>query len=300
MQSMNILLTGATGFIGCAVARRLVDSGHAVHAILREQSDAARIPHAVQVHRHDGTTEQLCEIVQHAAPAVVVHMASLFLSEHTVAQVAGLIESNVLFGTQLLEAMRQAKVGCFVNTGTCWQHFDSPAVRPVNLYAATKQAFDTLVDHYNDAHDISQVTLKLCDTYGPNDQRRKLVGLLMEAALSQHQLQLSPGEQTLDLTYIDDISAAFERAVDLVTSSEAKVSARYLVSGSRHTLRETVAIVGDVVGRPVDAVFGGRPYRHREVMVPSKTCEPKLPGWSPVFDLRAGLTRMLHHTPARR
>ncbi|MES2227089.1 MAG: NAD(P)-dependent oxidoreductase [Pseudomonadota bacterium] len=290
---MNILLTGATGFIGCAVARRLVDSGHAVHAILREQSDAARIPHAVQVHRHDGTTEQLCEIVQHAAPTVVVHMASLFLSDHTIAQVAGLIESNVLFGTQLLEAMRQAKVACFVNTGTCWQHFDSAAVRPVNLYAATKQAFDTLVDHYNDAHGISQVTLKLCDSYGPNDQRRKLVGLLVEAALSQEQLQLSPGEQTLDLTYIDDISAAFERAVDIVTSSEDKVSARYLVSGSRHTLREVVAIVSEVMSTPVDVVFGGRPYRRREVMTPSPSAEPPLPGWLPKFDFHSGLRHML-------
>jgi nucleoside-diphosphate-sugar epimerase len=189
--------------------------------------------------------------------------------------------------------MRQTGVRCFVNTGTIWQHFDSPDVRPVNLYAATKQAFDAVLAHYNDAHDISQVTLKLCDTYGPNDPRRKLIGLLVQAARTRHQLLMSPGDQILDLTYIDDITSAFERAIEIVTTATSKVSASYLVTGRRHSLKEVVEIVGDVVGHPVDAVFGGRPYRDREVMVPSPSAEPPLPGWTAKHDLHEGLSRML-------
>lgn len=290
---MKILLTGASGFIGEALASRLAASGAEVHVVARQQSITTSLTSATIIHRHDGTTEGLCEILEKSRPDIVVHMASLFLADHTIQQVSGLIESNVLFGCQLLEAMRRAHVLRLINTGTCWQHYETDDVRPVNLYAATKQAFDTLVDYYHDAWDISQITLKLCDTYGPNDKRRKLINILLQAAASDERLDMSPGDQILDLTHINDIVSAYERAITLLGSTEKKTSARYLISGSRHSLKEVVAMVSRVTGRDLQANFGGRPYRDREVMNPSYGAEPALPGWAPMVDLETGLSLML-------
>ena len=85
-----------------------------------------------------------------------------------------------------------------------WQHFGTPDYRPVNLYAATKQAFEDVLAYYADAQGIAAVTLELYDTYGPGDPRRKLIRILFEAARSGEPIQLSPGEQVIELLHVDD------------------------------------------------------------------------------------------------
>ena len=290
---MRIVVTGASGFIGSALVSHLRALSADVHVIARQHSDASALPPTVSIHRHDGSTGDLVTALQRIQPDIVVHLASLFLADHTPEQVSDLVASNLAFGCQLLEAARLAHVRRIVNTGTCWQHFETEAVRPVNLYAATKQAFEALLDYYHDAYDISQITLKLCDTYGPGDRRRKLINILLEAAFSGNKLDMSPGEQILDLTYIDDIVLAYERAIALLMSAETKFSGKFLISGSRHSLQEVASIVEEVTGRQIDRTFGARPYRRREVMIPASGVESRLPGWAPVFGLRAGLAQML-------
>ena len=104
---------------------------------------------------------------------------------------------------------------------------------------------------------------------------------------------MSPGEQLLDMTYIDDVVSAYHCAEKLLSATPGPLFADYLVSGSRHSLREVVAIMGEVTGKPLRVNFGGRPYRSREVMVPVADAGKALPGWAPAYDLRAGLAKMI-------
>jgi nucleoside-diphosphate-sugar epimerase len=163
----------------------------------------------------------------------------------------------------------------------------------VNLYAATKQACEDILAYYHDAQGLSCLTLKLYDTYGPGDQRRKLINLLLDAARTGEPLALSPGEQEVELTHLDDVTAAFARAADLLLHSEAPLLAAYLVPGTRLTVRELVAQVIQATGRPIDAEWGGRPYRPREVMVPVASADRCLPNWAPEVELEAGLAACL-------
>lgn len=137
----KVLVTGATGFIGANLVRRLIKNGVEVHVITRalmvEQSAISGLP--AVVHRHDGTTAGMIEIFQTARPEVVFHLAAKFVAEHESRDIAELIDSNLLFGVQLLEAMAATEVRHLINTGTAWQHFEQEAYNPVNLYAATSR-----------------------------------------------------------------------------------------------------------------------------------------------------------------
>jgi nucleoside-diphosphate-sugar epimerase len=291
-----VLVTGATGFVGSRLARRLVRDGREVHALVRPGSDLgelAPVRERLRVHVHDGSSEGLGAIVAAARPALVFHLASLFVAEHAPWQVEPLVRSNLLLLAQLADAMAAEGVQRLVNTGTDWQHFERAAYRPVNLYAATKQAAEALLDYYVDAAGLRVITLKLSNTYGPDDPRGKLFSLLQHAAASGAPLEMSPGNQRVDMVYIEDVVEAFLLSARRLEQGRVRGHARYSVATREPmTLRELVARFKRIDGRPLDIRWGARPHRAREVMIPWRTGR-RLPGWRPRVDLATGIRRLL-------
>lgn len=290
---MKLLLTGATGFIGSQLAHRLVAEGHELAILVRPDSSLdvlkAVLPQ-IQVNIYDGSYASLLCAMEAAKPSLICHLASLFLAQHRPQDVARLIESNVNFPTQMLEAMNQVGVKHLVNTGTSWQHFQNGFYNPVNLYAATKQAFESLLTYYVEAHGFKAITLKLFDTYGPGDTRPKLFSMLRNATRDGSTLRMSPGEQLLDIVYIDDVLDAYIVAIARI--SAVSNTENYVISNTqRLSLRELTAVYSEVVDRPLSVEWGGLPYRPREVMVPCKDLTP-VPGWAPRVSLRDGIARM--------
>ncbi len=289
------LVSGAAGFVGSHLVHRLVSEGTAVHALLRGETDAgplAGLDGAVTLHRHDGTTDGLLRILDEARPETVYHLAARFVAEHQAADIVPLIGSNLLFATQLAEATAATGVRDFVNVGTAWEHFEDGDDNPVCLYAATKHAVESILRFYVEARGLRVVTLKLFDSYGPRDPRRKLFALLREAAASGEQLAMSPGAQLIDFVYVDDIVEALLVSARRLTDGEVEGLERYAVSsGNPLPLRELVETWARVTGNVLDIEWGGRPYRAREVMVPWRT-GARLPRWRLAVSLEDGIARM--------
>jgi len=288
LTGSTALITGATGFIGTHLAARLVARGATVVAVVRPTTDTRLLPEGVRPVLHDGTTAALADVVRRAKPDVTFHLAARFVAQHGPDDIAGLIDDNVLFSAQLFDALAGAGCRRLVNVGTGWQHQAGAPARPVNLYAATKQAVQDLLAYFTTASTLRAVTLKLLDTYGPGDRRQKLFTVLHRASETGVPLQMSPGEQLLDLVHVDDVVDALLVAAQRAGSNDADSSESFAVPAARrYTLREVVELYSSVTGRPVDVVWGGRPYRDREVMVPW-TGDP-LPGWRPAVPLADGL-----------
>lgn len=283
------LVTGATGFIGGHLVDALTRAGWEVHALARTTPP----PQAAHAHWLDGSQERLLTILSDVRPDVTFHLASLFLASHTPEQVADLAGANIAFPMQLVEAM--VRTGCYrlVNTGTAWQFDAGGAPLPVNLYAATKQAFDAILAYYQSAEALSVVSLRLFDTYGPGDPRRKLIRILLDAARTGEVLDMSPGGQIVDLTHVDDVTAAFVSAGQRLIAEEKPLAEDWFISGERQSLRGLVAKMEDALDRPLSVNFGGRPYRDREVMVPVDPSGKMLPGWQRRRSLAEALPTMM-------
>jgi nucleoside-diphosphate-sugar epimerase len=295
MRGNVALVTGGTGFVGSNLCRSLVKNGWRVHIIAHDTGATLLddIRDQLDIHVHDGSTASMSSIMAAVMPDMVFHLASLFLSEHTVQDIDRLIISNVLFGTQLLEAMAEHGVNKIVNTGTSWQHYGNEAYSPVNLYAATKQAFEDVMCYYVEAKGIKAITLKLFDTYGPNDPRPKLFHLLEKLAHEGSSLPMSPGEQIIDLVHVTDVVAAFEIASNRLGHGLVESHEKYAVSsGNPMTLKEVVELFGRVFGRKLAIEWGCRPYRVREVMNLWDKGK-RLPGWSQTYSLETGINDLL-------
>jgi nucleoside-diphosphate-sugar epimerase len=286
----SALVTGATGFIGSHLVNRLLDEGVSVTVITRpnREIDDKLVSRGVGVLEDTGSVEVLTTAVTAVSPDVVFHLATNFIGVHKPTDVNALVESNIAFGTRLAEACALVDDVKFVNVGTVWQHHDARPYGPTSLYSATKQAFQDIVQFYAEVHGLNVVNLELADTYGPNDPRKKLVQLLMETAANNGKLEMSPGEQLINLVHVSDVLDALLIAPGLASTEAPSFS---VPSNQPLNLKHLVDLVGTVAGKPVDVVFGAKDYRPREMMK-SWQYAPVLPGWSANTSLTDGLTHL--------
>ena len=286
------LVTGGTGFVGGHLVRCLATSGVEVHAVVRRpMTDPAvtALSECAAIHQLDGTTAGLAQIVATVKPDIVYHLAARFVAEHGADDIEKLVHDNLLFGVQLLDAMRVAHVTRFVTAGSAWQHYGNADYSPVNLYAATKQAFGALLQYYVEAHGIHAVTLELTDSYGHGDTRRRLIPFMLDAERLGNTMSMVHAELPLDFVHVSDVAEAFVKAGERVTDSAAAKHEVFAVrSGAPLPVRELFDAWERSRGVAIQAKWGERAVREREVLDPW-TQGKVLPGWVPRVSLEHGL-----------
>lgn len=156
---MKILISGATGFLGSHLISRLLADGHELHAIVRQTSMVEKIDAGVRLHTLTDDASALLDYMRQEKLDGVIHLAAKFLGAHKIEDISELIRANVSFSTTLLDVAVQTDVRWFINTGTMWQHFEDKQYSPANLYAATKQAFETIAQFYTETSAIRFVTI---------------------------------------------------------------------------------------------------------------------------------------------
>jgi nucleoside-diphosphate-sugar epimerase len=298
VENPRVLITGATGFIGRALCASMEGEGWEVHALLRRvPGDKDALPLKMEnLHILESGQGNINKLLECSKPDVVFHLASLFLASHTPDDTDDLVLSNILFGTKLVEAMTLLGINNFVNTGTAWQHYEGRKYCPVNLYAATKQAFEDILEFYVNSRGLKVVTLKLNDTYGPGDKRKKLLPVLVEKFLKGESIQLARGENMLDLVYIDDVCSAFIAAGKRLMHKKVRAHERFAVSSGRPVdLRHLVSVFSEVVGIDVHPQWGAFPQRGREIINPCGGGKG-IPGWKPKVSLKEGIEMILRNS----
>jgi len=199
-------------------------------------------------------------------------LASYFIGEHQEKDLIPLVQSNVLFGTQVLDAAVKAGCKWFLNTGTFWQHYNGSKYDPVNLYAATKQALEDIGHYYANAHGLRFCTLKLCDTYGPNDTRNKIFNLWEKNSKSGERLDMSQGDQLIDIVHVDRVVDSYMHLICALNSgliNQENCDSYYVTSNQTITLKGLAQEYERTHRVKLNINWGGRSYRQREVMEPS-------------------------------
>lgn len=289
------IITGATGYIGSHVLKHLLSKGWEVHIIADPRFGYDNIKDVltqIDVFEYSGDISALCLYFQKMQADVVFHLAAAVITNYKPEQVPVLIQSNIQFGAEVLEAMKQSNTRLIVSTGSYWQNYNSGNYNPVDLYAATKEAFEKIVQFYVDAFGFRHINLRLFDVYGEDDKRPKLWNTLKEIAGTEKHLAVSPGEQKLDLIHISDVCTAYETAYYTLLENETIKNETYGVrTGVTCSLRDAISLLEDSMGERILVDFGAKPYKDREVMKPCDKYK-YLPKWKAVVTLEDGFRRL--------
>lgn len=283
----RILITGITGYIGSQLAKRL-SKEHRVFGLVREPLNTTYLTEVlrnnVQLIPCDGSGQSVLDALKTSHPDVVYHLATYYTSKHDLESCQKLLQSNLALGMFLVEAM--TSVGCqrLIYATTITTNRGGLGYSPLSLYAATKQAFSDLVEFYTSTGLIRAAAIALSDTYGPGDQRSKVINLVREAVLTHTPLDLTQGSQVFDAVYIDDVVRAFEGL--LLTLDDGAVPHRFFqLSGSNtYTLRETIELMLQVNGLSLQANWGSRPEPEFQ-MRDKVSIYPPPSGWKPEIPL---------------
>ena len=267
---MKILITGGTGYIGSKLAYFLVNNNHEVFLLSRKNSDLCLISELlekVKLFEIENDYSVINKVINEVKPDITIHLASLFINNHNTEQLVDIVGSNILFGTLLLESLVNNDCPLIINTGTSWQHYNNEDYNPVNLYAASKQAFEDILKYYIEAKGVRAITLKLFDTFGEDDNRPKIFNLLKKHSQEKTEILMSNGEQEIDLVHINDVVSAFNFAInELIDSKEIKYKTYGVATGKPRKLREWVEDYIVTNNLQVNIKWGYREYGKREVM----------------------------------
>ena len=286
LKQARVLVTGATGFIGKHLCRKLVESDATIFGLSRSASSdtvpAGVIPIAADVTRQD----EIEAAFQQVSPTHVLHLAAAGVTEPFLfAEVANRV--NVTGTVNVLQASLCVPVGRFIQVGTCYE--SSAGTIPISTYAASKfEAWRVWRAFVDDHAQLESIALRLFHVYGPEQPASGLIMAAIRAALRGDRFEMTPGEQQRDFIYIDDVVDALSLAL---TAPLAAVGTLDVGTGSGWPVRTVVQTVFDMAGGTGKAVIGAYPYRDNEIMRLVAETEPiaRMLGWQARTNLNIGL-----------
>lgn len=299
----RVLLTGGNGFVGSHLIRRLIREHFIPVVLVRENSDLSRLhqsmPDIELISYKDFFSNKVDDEYE-----TLIHLATYYKRSHVFADIEQMVYTNVTMSTKVLEQAIKFGVRSVVNMSTFFRYdltmhrlSEKSVVKPFDLYAATKVAFEKILDYYAFERHISALTLVLFSLYGSNDNPNKLIPYLLRCFLDGKTAHLSTGSQRMDLTYISDVVDAIIASIQYNRNSAPKEPRQEIFnigSGKNFNTKEVAMMIKDVLGRRVDIVWEKRDAYDRYDCSAVTTKANRLLQWTPKFDLHAGLQDMIH------
>lgn len=287
----RVVVTGVTGHLGRELALQLTQAHVEVHGLTRQRA-VGSFPPGIDLHSIDGRTEPLVTLFRQIQPTAVIHLAALARREHRIDDVAAFNNTNILFGTQLLEAARQAGCRRFITAGSYLQYAPTGEYRPFNLYSATKQAFECLLRYYVDAYEFAAFVLTLCNVYGELDPRPTLITDMAAACTQRRIIAMHGGPAWIDPVHVSDAASAFVQALLFMDDVQAHANhlRHYSVTCGRDVSSTELATLFEKITGNSLSIDSGKSQLSRR----AKPWRGALvPGWTPQVSLEEGLTRVL-------
>lgn len=305
LGGQRVLVTGASGFIGSHVVRRLVAEGAEVHALTSGVSSVYP-PRLMDVRRdirlHEANLmdrSAMDSLVRASRPQLVLHLGAYTHVGKSWQRIDECIQVNVQGTVNLLLALEATGYERFVYTGTSEIYGDVPVpfhedspVNPISPYSVAKYAGERYCRMFFHGYGWPVVMVRPFNAYGPWQSPDRVIPEIIGRALRGEPLRMTQGTQTREFNYVEDLADGFVR---LATAPGIEGELFNLGCGQEVSMRDLATMVLRLMGDPVAPQFGALPERPTEIrrMVSDSTKALSTLGWKPSVLLEEGLSRTI-------
>ncbi len=287
-SGQKILVTGASGFIGSHLCRRLSMCGAKVHGVSRKIPPKEE--HCLCWWQGDlADMQTVRNLLTTIKPDVIFHLASHVAGSRSLELVLPTFSSNLMSVVNLLTAATE--IGCkrIVLTGSLEEpDLCNSETVPSSPYAAAKWASSAYARMFHALYQTPVSIARLFMVYGPGQQDlQKLVPYVILSLLRKEVPKLSSGKREVDWIYVEDV---VDGLIAIVQTSKREGCTIDLGSGSLVPVRTVVQIITGMVDSEVVPAFGSTPDRPMEqVRVADTERTYSAIGWKPTTSLEKGL-----------
>jgi nucleoside-diphosphate-sugar epimerase len=295
---MRVLITGAGGFIGSQVVRKVLQDGHPVVAVLRPGESPERLIDCLDsvslVHCDLSDGEAVRRLVSETRPEKAIHLA--WYVEPGKYWQAGENLDCVRMSLSLARALSKAGCSRFVGAGTCaeydWDYgFLSENVTPLkprSLYGICKNATREILQAFCAQAGMGFAWTRFFYLYGPTEAKERLIPYVVLTLLKGEVAKCTSGEQIRDFLHVEDAASAVWAVAKSNLSGAVNIG-----SGQPIKVRTIVETIAQHLQREENVVLGALPTDPQEPLLLLADVRRLVSGvgWKPSLTLKEGVAK---------
>jgi nucleoside-diphosphate-sugar epimerase len=206
----KILITGSTGFIGSNIINLLLKNNLYIYDILRNKNKTnlnvnklKKNPNYFPIFYKK--IYDLEKKIKKLKIDIVINCATYYSTENDIKTIQNLINTNIVFCCAILEVLKK-KITKFINFGSMMEYSKGENFSPKNFYAITKNSFQNIERFYKSNNKwIKFYDLKLYETYGDKDKRKKIIPTIIKNYLQNKKVKIVSRKLKMNFVHIESL-----------------------------------------------------------------------------------------------
>ena len=274
---MKIGIIGSTGFIGSNLKKNFSSLSKNKYKVFSFSSFKKTSSEWIS---------RICNEIRYNKPDIIINCAADQNLHNDKKAIINLINSNLTASSLFLnQAVKNNNFKGFICFGTKWEFDENRKFNPLNLYAATKHANDSLLKYFSIKYNFAAISLKIFDIYGNDNKSQTILNLLLKSYKKKKILKISPGNQYLDYVHIDELHELITMICNDITKNKLNGFETFTVSSKKPIkLKSLIRKLDYKLKYPLKVKIGAKKYRENEAMKPIKKIY-NYPGWKSKLNL---------------
>jgi nucleoside-diphosphate-sugar epimerase len=291
---MKVLLTGATGFLGSHLLKKMLKTDFQVVILKRSFSDTSRIDDVlddVNLTVFDSDKIEADTVFKENNFDAIVHVATEYGRNNT--SIYKILETNLILPLKLVELGIKYNVKAFINTDSYFNKENTTYSNLLN-YSLSKKSLLIWLKQLSKHIKVANVVLE--HIYGPYDSNTKFVeNLIQQVAIHKvNRVSLTHGHQKRDFIYVDDVTDAYITILHHVVNHDIAYNLFEIGTGNSIEVRELACLIKKISNSNTELGFGDIPYRSDEIMDSKASISHHTElGWNAKISLEEGIRLIL-------